>query len=164
MNQKNLFKKISKDPRLESTAFLSPFWWSYNDRYFLGMIFGGFILFIPFFALATFFFLLTQIGEVGFSLIRPFILSETLWPIVIIVVSFYYRNFIFKKAQGSRGDKKPSSIKLKLLRFSLFSRLFLLLAAIPLVMSFLVGLDSDFRWIEKYLDLGWWDFFLGYFK
>lgn len=154
MIRENFFKRIANNPRLKSYAFLSPFWWSLSQRFYPGVAFGFFIIIIPFFGLALFFYLLFQIKELGFEEIRPFILSEAAWPIIIIFLSLYYRDYIFNEARKERKDKKPSSSRLALLRIGVALKFLLLVAAIPFIMSFLLRIEPDLVWIQKYLELG----------
>jgi hypothetical protein len=153
MLKKNLFKFIDSD-RLKSRAFLAPFWLAWSQKQYLAVFLSLLILTMPFIALGSFFVLISQIEERGFDQVRPLLISESLWPIIIIILSLSFRNYFFLKAKKEGFDKILRGHRLKIVRALLMFRGFLLLAAIPIVMRFLLNIDPGFQWIDQYLQKG----------
>jgi hypothetical protein len=162
MLKKNLFEFIDSD-RLKSRAFLAPFWLAWSQKQYLAVFLSLLILTMPFIALGSFFVLISQIEERGFDQVRPLLISESLWPIIIIILSLSFRNYFFLKAKKEGFDMVIRGHRLKIVRALLMLRGFLLLAAIPIVMRFLLNIDPSFRWVDQYLEKGAARFFLELF-
>ncbi|MBW6431594.1 hypothetical protein K0A96_00225 [Patescibacteria group bacterium] len=136
---------------------------AWSQKKYFALLLSFLILTVPFIALGSFFVLITQIEERGFNQVRPLLISESLWPIIIIIISLSFRNYFYLKAKKEGFDKVLEGYRLNVARMILLLRGFLLLAAIPIVMRFLLNIDPSFEWVSRYLDKGAVEFFTEFF-
>jgi hypothetical protein len=156
MKIKNLFKSY---PQLKSRAFLAPLWWSLGVGFYPGAVFSLFVLSLPLVAIGFFFLVLSWVPYLSLGELRPFLISESFLPLIIIALSLGLRQALFVKARKEKKDQVPGARRLLLLRLTLFVRLFLLIAAVPLILNFMLGLDEGFVWLQKYINQGPYLFF-----